>query len=470
MNKRSIFVLTVLVATIALIAFMWVQLSQIRIKSDKEQNTLNQVENLAANTSKAELENSQAGDDKPDITQKDEPVRSEEIIVMNNSPEYELKAGLTQQNTGECFLGFEYFYEGETAIRVLGKESIPELEDIFEKREASKESTTAFRVNTIYLNPKSLKAYFLVTGNSVGQEVETALYCFNMADGSVKNLFKGLGKFSDLMLQKNMKYLAFSYCDSPLSSVYQGKSLLQVLDCTNDTFAVDASRSSKGGIIGEYTDEKLIYDFYIIGWHSNNLLKLNMATYLKDGTGETAKREVLYNIEKNQITNLDGSSIIPEKRESGQNANVNGKQISETSVENKTESVALKTLESFYEYLSTEQYSKAYDLLDDKFSFNAFKLMGAEKIGKKDIDVDSFSIYGSLLKSARLESVALEDTNNGISRIYFYQVITLSEGNEARQGLVAQLENTGNGWKIISLDDGNTNEAPFLQTVSNTIF
>ena len=94
---------------------------------------------------------------------------------------------------------------------------------------------------------------------------------------------------------------------------------------------------------------------------------------------------------------------------------------------------------------------------------NAFRLLGVEELSKKDIDVESFSVYGSLFQAARLESIVLEKVSGGTATVYFYQTFSMGEGEEVRQPLAAGLNKTDKGWKIASVSDGNINEKPFKQ-------
>ncbi|MCX7708567.1 MAG: hypothetical protein N2484_01830 [Clostridia bacterium] len=451
MNRRRLLIAASIII-IALLGAAYVTLSQPKANSKNEESAAKKVETAVVDSGKKTEEKN------PDLTEpavsekKEENIKSEEIAVANNTPEYDMKAFLCQLNSGEVFMKLEYYVNGESLTRQVNAETVPQLKDVFSKREKNTSNPQAFGIQSVYLNPKLHKAYFIASDKPIMESAEITLYGMDLKEGSVNKLFSQIGKFSDFKFSKDMKYLAFSYVESALSSQYPRRTLLQVLECSKDKFAVNGNKDAKGNLIGNNTDQKMVYHYSLMSWQSNNTLKIKETVFPKNSDTGEKSRELLYDIEKNLLTNMDGSPAI-----AGQTAGNKDGQAA------KADSEPVKALKGFYTNLSSGQYTKAYDLLDDKFQLNAFKLMGVAELSKKDIDVESFSAYGSFFKTAKIESVVHDKMSGNTANVYFYQVFSISEGNEVKQALVATLKKTAKGWKIAAVGDGNINEKPFKQ-------
>lgn len=379
----------------------------------------------------------------------EEPEKTEEIPVDGNTPEYELKASLNLKASAGAYIKLQYYQDGSTVVKELGQEQIPEFKELYKKREEDRAgSTEAFKIKKAYLNAKYAKVYFILLENQTGDQFLTSIYSCSLADGTVKKLFSQVAGPMELYPSKDLKYIGYSYYDSPASSIHQEKTLFQLLRCSDDAYLVEGSRVPGGGLIGDNKDTKNIYDYTFIKWKDANTVTLGETAYPKGESGKGGTREVTYDVDKNVFLNADGSVVKA----------ADGKK-EEQQV--KADSEPVKVLKDFYGFLSAEQYPKAYDILDDKFMLDAFKLLGATELTKKDIDIDSFAMYGSLFKAARLQGIVLEKTEADKSAIYFYQIFSMGEGQEAKQALVANLVKTQKGWKISSVKDGNANEKPF---------
>ena len=124
------------------------------------------------------------------------------------------------------------------------------------------------------------------------------------------------------------------------------------------------------------------------------------------------------------------------------------------------ESEPVKTIRSFYTCLSTGQYSKAYNLLDDKFTVNIFKQFGIDELSKAEININDFSQYGVFFQTAKIKNIVAENTSADTSTIYFNQMITLEQGDQI-QPLVVTLKKTASSWKIAAVADGKPSGVPF---------
>jgi hypothetical protein len=388
-----------------------------------------------------------------------ELINSEEIKVTNNSSEYDLKVLLCKNSKGEEFINLEYYYNGVSTSKELNSQQVPEIKGIFDKKAGEPADKSGFRVKTACLNAKYSKLYLIIEGAVRQDFVDTTMYVVNLKEFAPKNLFSGAGRYTDVFITRDFKYLGYSYFDSPASSVYQENSLMNILRCETDQFLVRDSRNTKGELIGNIKDFKNIYDLSFISWNSNTVAKLEMTVSPKDeNKAESAKKEpkeVLYDVEKNTLLNLDGSSAVeedkaPEKQEPGQQQEESG-------------SVAI--LKSFYSYLSSEKdYVKGLDLLGSEFilELNILQQFGIEVLTKKDIDLESAPMYAEMLRLAQLDTIVREDTTENSSTVYYYQMFSLPEaGTELKQPLIAQLKKTDGKWIILGVKEGSEAEAPF---------
>ena len=262
MNKRSL----IIVSSLVVVALIASAIILARKPVDKSQIVSQEGKDEALPSAVTPSQTESAGvvseENVPEPARSDEVVRSENIDVLNNSPEFDLRASLCKTASGKTYLKFEYYSEGTSVVKEVGADRISELEGLFDKREAGNAGDKDYRLTPVNLNAKNTKAYFTITGKvSEEQTTNTAIYSFNLKDGTVKKLFSEIGKYTELGLSKSFKYLAFSYYDSTLSSKYQESSLLQVVQCDSENFLVDGSRDQKRMLIGNNKDVKLIYDY-----------------------------------------------------------------------------------------------------------------------------------------------------------------------------------------------------------------
>jgi hypothetical protein len=142
----------------------------------------------------------------------------------------------------------------------------------------------------------------------------------------------------------------------------------------------------------------------------------------------------------------------------------------------KTSSEAVTVLKKFYEYINDSAYEKAYDLLDEKVKFNAFKKIFAQlfgevevniEINKADIDIEYFALFmetTGMFKNDEIDKIVLEEINNNVSKIYYYHTMIIAANGtdqETTMPMVATLNKTAKGWKIAAFDDGDANARPF---------
>lgn len=416
-------------------------------------------------------------------------VKSVELEVRNNSPEYDLKVYLCRDSKGAEFLRFEYYYNGVGTVNELGADKIPELVDAFGEK-AGEPDKNIYKVKNVYLNSRYSKVYFAIRGEGSGDYAETAVYGVNLGDFSHKKLFSEAGKFSDLLFSKNFKYVGFSFFRNTDSGTYQEKSLLQVARCEDDLLLVKGSRTQNGDLIGQPRDADFIRDYEILSWQSENTARLKETSRPKNGGAhgdnkETAV-EILYDVEKNVLLNIDGS-LLEDPRDTGgkdgsegnQGGSNGGKSDSaggksdntggkggnasggSDTLSTGTESDAVKTLKAFYSYLSSESdYGKALDLLSDDFTLELgiLKQLGVDVLTKKDIDLESASIYAGMLKIAKIDRIVREEASGDTVTIYYYQLFSMGNGAEVKVPIEVRLVKSGGGWKISKareVDDDN---------------
>ncbi|MCX7747263.1 MAG: hypothetical protein N2645_10285 [Clostridia bacterium] len=124
---------------------------------------------------------------------------------------------------------------------------------------------------------------------------------------------------------------------------------------------------------------------------------------------------------------------------------------------------ALNTLEDFYSKIESSEYHKAYELLDEDFKSHAFRLLGFQGSGKRDIDLNKISEYKSIIKTIKLKKVVEIRQKNNEATICFYHTFLFQNGSEFDQPLIACLKKRGEGWKVVSLSDGNVDQSPFKE-------
>lgn len=453
MGKRSTAILS------ALVVFLLIVVS-ILLYRNYSFKSVNKPDDTSAITTaeKSKADNEEKSATNRNAAKEDkstEAIRSEEIKVINNSPEYDLKASLYENSINETYIKFEYYIDGTGITKELGNDKLTELKDLFKNRAKSLENESGNRIKNIYFNPKKSKAYFMLEGNNFSGETATTLYFFNLKDFSTKKLFEGTGKYSEPIFTKDFKYMAFNYTVgiAPQSSKKKS-SYFQVINCDADELIINNSRDVKGDSIGG----KKGNDYYFLSWASNTSVRLMENMYMLDKIGTDAgvkdQKELLYDIEKNMFLNPDGSIVTDGKTS-----------LTSTSgaARVKTESDSIKALRNYYLYMSSEQYGKANELLDDKFTLKLkmFKQFGIDALTKSDMDVSNMALYGSLFKTAKIESIVSEKAIGSNSVIYFYIVYSMGESDQVKQPLIANLVKMGKIWKILTVTDGNSAESPF---------
>lgn len=385
--------------------------------------------------------------DKAPVTKTEETItNSEDIQVNNNSLEYDIKASLYEKSTGETFLRLEYYNGGNSVVKELGTDKIPEIKGVFQSG-AKIQGKPGQRVKAVYLNSRYSKAYILVEGKTRKDDVETFLYSFNLKDFVLKKLYSDYGSYSELLFNKDFKYLAFSYT----SEIMSRTSYLQMIKCENDEVLVDKNKRGSAVLLGNRKSDGTKFTYSIISWQTGNIAKLKETASGGTSAGAEKQTEVFYDIEKNMFVNSDGSPV------------------NEKAAQSKAESGPVKALKSFYELMSasgmstSEQFEKAYNLLEDGFTIKLtmLKQFGIDELGKKDMDLSNFTLYSSLFKAAKIENIVEEKTVGNLSTIYYFQSLSLGEGEPVRQPLAAVMKKTDKGWRALSLSEGNINEKPF---------
>ena len=354
-------------------------------------------------------------------------VEQKEIKVINNSPEYDLAANLCKAADGREWLKLEYYSDGIRTTAEFGTDKIPEVSGI----------------DAAYLNVKYSRVYLVLKEKEdTAGFAKTTVYSCGLKEGTSQKLYENTGKFTSMYFTKNLKYLGFSYFDSPASSVFQEESLISVTRCDNDQFMVKDSRTPKGDLIGASANQKDVRSYEFLSWHSNTTAKLR-----------EAGKELFYDVEKNIFVNADGTPVAADK-DPGENE------------EKQSDSEPLKVLKDFYTFLSSEEsYPKALDLLseDFKLELGILKQFGVDELGKKDIDLESASMYSSILRMASLERIVKEETSGDASTIYFYQLLSMGEGEPARFPIAAHLKKSDGKWKILDAREADANQKPFTE-------
>lgn len=389
-----------------------------------------------------------------------EPLKSEDIEVGKNSAEFDLKAVLYEDANKATYLKLEYYLDGETVIKEFTETNLPEIKEMFEKRDSNSPKEDGFRIGQMLLNAKYSKVYFTVIKAS-SAFCDTAVYSINLKDASIKKLGNLYGRVGNMLFNSNCKYLAFSFLNSPLDSNHIEKEMLDIITCEKDAFAVRYSRDLKKVNIGTNSNPKTLYNYELKSWKTDTVLLLKQTAISIDGSfiKDAKPVEVLYNVTKNLLLNSDGTAIQQVDAKSTPKA------ISNTTAAAVTlENESLKTMKSFYSYLaSTNDYAKAMELLDEGFylEMDLLKQFGVDKVQKKDIDADSASMYSEILRAAKLDMIVKINETKNTSEIYYYQTLSLNEESQVKQALVMQLKKTTSGWKIVLIKEADVTKEPF---------
>ena len=188
--------------------------------SEAATNNQDTLENAAA-VLQTETDRTIQNTAEPSITPEPPPVElmnSEDIEVGKNSAEFDLKAVLYEAADKATFLKLEYYMDGETKIKEFSETDIPETKAIFEKRDTNGPTEDGFRIGQLLLNSKYSKVYFTVIGEVSASFCATTVYSINLNDTSIKKFGSMYGRVGSILLNKNCKYVAYSYLNSPLDS------------------------------------------------------------------------------------------------------------------------------------------------------------------------------------------------------------------------------------------------------------
>lgn len=423
---------------------------------------------------KSRFQKQELGGDSPqntNDTETEEVINIENVPVYNNSPVYDLKVKLQENTQGQVYLVLEYFSEGVGISKKINEEHIPEIKYIFKKRSSSSpdagEGKKGYCVKAAYLNPKYSKVYFMIEGKSFEKEAsEMSIYSYDFNSSSTEKIFSAVGVYTGLHFTNDFEYMGFSYCDLPVSSVFQEESLLQILNCKTNRFIVKNSRHLNGKTIGKNRAPELVYSYTFLSWESKTVARLKEKALTRDCSKlkekQVTEKEVLYDIQKDLFLNTDGS-VIPVKgiKEDSKTTTVKIDERAETKDDVEKEGVsAQEVLKAFYRYLSSadlKQYKNAMNLLDDNFTLKMeiFRQFGISEVRKNDIDPDSVSVYKDILKSAKLKNITNSENSGDICTIDYVQGFSMGEGVEYTQMMTAKLKRNKSGWKILLISEKN---------------
>jgi vacuolar-type H+-ATPase subunit I/STV1 len=196
---------------------------------------------------------------------------------------------------------------------------------------------------------------------------------------------------------------------------------------------------------------------------------------------EKEDQDIEIEIEDNEKTSeeieetLERDEDLPEKEREEENE----EEKEEKSVLNEEATIegATYVLKRFYESINNGAYEEAYDLLDERVKFNAFKKLFSQifgdieieiEIDKEDIDVEYFALFiesTGMFKNDEIGKIISEEINNNNSIISYYHtmIMTTSSGieQEINMPMIATLNKTEKGWRILAFDDGDMNNEPF---------
>lgn len=398
-------------------------------------------------------------------------VKSENIDVIGNSLEYDLKAATYENEAGNILIKLEYYLDGVGTVEELSQEQLPEIKDMFIKREGQA-SKKGYRIKQLYLHAKKAKVYLIIEGKDFGDEVETSIYSYTLGSGKPERLFNTRGNFSGPLFNRDMSYMAFSCI---ITENNEEASLLQIVECETDEFIVNSNRTAKDTPVGKKTEDGRKQDYLLVSWHTGKIVRLNLIIRsqgqhkIREGLSEA--KEVLYDFTQDIFYDLDGKPL----NDSDDNENSLQKSESENIQKEQTtlkeESECIKALKEFYSYMSSQnEYQKAYDMLDENFvmQMNLLKQFGIAELRKQDMDIYSFPLYAHLFKSARIESIVSEEMlDDSLTIIYFFQTFA-SEGSneEIRMPVVFRMKKFETDWKILQITDGSLSDKPFSDLVT----
>jgi hypothetical protein len=510
MDKRKLLVLAVLVAAVAVAAFVLIDTGVLNRTSQtaQESTALQPADGTDAEAEQSgtgvgtEDESSGNGEESSSLASSDgsgtkEWLKSEKVEVGYNTPEYELSLELCENSENRTFLRMQYYLNGATVVNELDDGDLPELAGIFESREkdggtagtgggtktdssttgaggsaAVNSRTGAYSIAQALLDPVHSQLYLLIKGAPLDAFTQSSFYSVNLTDMSIRKLFSYPGLYGKMAFNKDFSMLAYSFGDPPHLSVFQEDNLLDVLDCSSGDYIIRGNRDMDRKVLGANSNPGFLYDYEFLGWQSAAIMKLKQAVRpFGDLDSGLTQYEVLYDIKKNLLLNSDGTeqSISPDNPE-GKMGKTSGAAVSadpstagaggaagkEPAEKAAGGSEPIKALNRFYSYLASEKdYGEAMKLLDDGFKLRLelLKQFGAEELVKSDIDTDSASVYSDLLRAAKMGSIKKEETKDATSTVYYSQTMELGNGTQLEQGMTAQLKKVGKVWKIILIED-----------------
>jgi len=417
-------------------------------------------------------------------------LRSEPIPVKENSPEYEIKLMLCQDDNQKIFLRLEYFLDGIGTVKELDEEQLPEISAFSVNTSSQHDVINTEIFKQVLLNPVYGQLYMLIHGGPADEFINTSFYRVDLADASVYKLFTYTAGYGEMAFSRDFNMLAYSFDDPPHMSFYQEDKVLEIYDCKAGEFVVKGSRDGNSQPIGVNHTKGYLYDYEFVAWESANIVRLKQGTRkMSDLNAEPVKAEVLYDVRKNLLMSLaggdwtipqetdskdsglpessgdngqGGSTSVPGKGEDATDLDVNNPGAGEaTSNETDTGKPAM-VLKAFYTYLQSEEdYNKAMKLLDDNFKLRMAMLrqFGVEEISKGDIDSqynqENVSLYSNLLKAAKLDTIAKEtEIDDNTVVITYYQNLGVSSDSQMRQLMSAKLVLVNKEYKIILIEDG----------------
>lgn len=422
-------------------------------------------------------------------------LRSEPIPVKGNTPEYEIKLTLCQDDSQKIFLRLEYFHDGIGTVKELDEEQLPEISTFYIISTSSQHDVlNAEAFKQAILNPVYGQLYLLIQGGMEDEITKASFYRIDLVDTSLHKLSTYPVRYGEMAFNRDFSMLAYSFDDPSHMSVYQEDKLLEVYDCKAGGFVVKGSRDGDSRPIGVNHVEEYLYDYEFVAWESPNVVRLRQGIRkITDPDVEPAVSEVLYDVRKNLLVGSDGGDwkITQdfEKEAGGAGTEGSGQQESngdsqgenagaadadlgadaqvnpaddQTVKDGQKASEPAMVLKAFYTYLQSEEdYDKAMKLLDDKFKLRIAMLrqFGVEELSKNDIDAqydqNSVSLYSNLLKAAKLDTIAKEtriDDNTVV--ITYYHNLGISSDSQLRQLMSAKLVQVDTEYKIVLIEDG----------------
>ncbi|HHW31685.1 MAG TPA: hypothetical protein GXX20_08445 [Clostridiaceae bacterium] len=368
------------------------------------------------------------------------------VKIIDNSPEFEVEMALCYDNENKAFVILDYYYDGVSRSREYSSGNIPFLKQVEDTDDYIQ--SAGYTIQEATLNGKLAKLYFFVKKKNNSSNELFCLYVIDLKNGDVKEIYIGEGtELSPLKFSKDKKMAAFCYTSNKGGPVPD--SMLQILDCSSDRWYIVEGKTPLGNRIGQEGVPDKHYSYKMLSWKSDTEISLMEISYMKadqDSAGITPEEiEVIYDVSANLIKYPEGYDSRGVKI------------VVEKEPEEPQDSPPMMALKNFYKLINNEEYNKAYDLLDEKFRLNAFKMFGSFEISKNEIDVEYFSEIAAatgIFKSLQIKEIKKEETEGSVSKIYYIQSVNLEDGsNPLELSLVATLSMVGEEWKITALDD-----------------